>query len=215
MIKGIIFDLDGTTLYTLIDLRNALNYSLKHFNLPERSLDEVRLGVGTGFRNLIKYSVPSKTDEQTKIEIGDLYLKTYSENYDIETRPYSNIPTLLKILQNKGIKLAINSNKSNLNTNKLINKHFPDINFIAVFGAREGVKNKPDPESANEIIKLMDLNKDEVLYVGDSETDIQTGKNASVKTVGCLWGYRDLNTLKKINADYIIKDPLDLLNYLD
>ena len=113
-----------------------------------------------------------------------------------------------------GIILAINSNKPDKITKNLISQHFPGNNFISIIGSREGIPNKPDPYSANEIVKLMGLNKDEVLYVGDSESDIKTAKNAGLKSVGCLWGFRDIEVLTEAQTDIIIKEPKELLNYL-
>ena len=122
---------------------------------------------------------------------------------------------VLKILQKNGIQLAINSNKSDNTTKILIGKCFPDISFTEVMGAREDIPRKPDPTGAQMILDLMKISKEEALYVGDSDTDMLTGKNAGIRTAGCLWGYRDLKTLKESGADIILSRPEELLNYLN
>ena len=215
MIKGIIFDLDGTTLSTLNDIQNALNETLRNFGMKEQTYDEVRLHVGSGAKKLVERSLPENMGEEELDRIYKAYIEEYGKSFDILTGPYDGIPETLAELQNKGIKLAVNSNKGNAPTNSLIKKHFPNIDFVAVYGSRAGIPNKPDPASANEIIEMMNLEKDEVLYVGDSETDIKTAKNAGLKSVGCLWGFRDRKTLEEAQTDIIVEKPQELLNCLE
>ena len=214
MIKGIIFDLDGTTLNTLYDILDSINMTLEYFSCPNKTYDEVRMAVGRGSKNLIKNTFPTNTDEKT-IDIAlKKYIEIYNQNYNIKTKPYDGILDLLKELNNRNILLGVNSNKPDNLTKALVKNHFSNIGFVEVFGAIDGIAHKPDPTLANTIIKKMNFNKDEVLYVGDSETDIKTAKNAEVKAIGCLWGFRDLETLQKSQADYIISKPKELLNYL-
>lgn len=214
MIKGIIFDLDGTTLSTLYDIQGSVNIVLKKHGYPERNYDEVRLAIGKGSRNLIKECLPLNTPDETIDSLLDEYIETYGHHYDVETKQYEGIQELLNELEAKGIMLAINSNKPNEYTNNLIKSHYPGNKFIDIIGAREDIPYKPDPYSANEIVEKMGFNKNEVLYVGDSDSDVKTAKNAGLKCVGCLWGFRDLKTLTDAGADYIISKPKELLNYL-
>ena len=215
MIKGIIFDLDGTTIYTIEDLTDAVNLTLKEFSFPSRSLDEVRNGIGNGFRRLIKAIVPEGTDEETEIRVGDRYRQIYAEVFRNKSRAYDGMNEVMKELSDKGIKLAVNSNKGDKLTKELIYNCYPDIEFVAVYGAREGIAHKPDPTTANEIASTMNLNNEEVMYVGDSDVDIKTAKNAHMVSVGCLWGYRDLDNLRDAGADYIISRPEELLRCID
>ena len=215
MIRGIIFDVDGTTLNTLNDLYVSFNQALKEFGLPARSKDEIRMGVGSGFKVLVDRCTPPDTSEELKQKLGVRYGEIYSENYRKTTVPYDGIRELLQTLRDRNIALAISSNKSDRFVKGLAEKNFPDIEFVEVMGAREGFPHKPDPRGAKFIIEKMGLEKEEVMYVGDSDIDILTGKNAGVKTVGCLWGFRDRETLENAGADIILSEPLELLKYID
>lgn len=214
MIKGIIFDLDGTTLNTLKDIHESFNKAFRKYGLEEKSLDEVRMGVGNGFRVLTKKLIPEDIKEETVEEIALCYQKTYTENYYKNTRPYEGVSELLSDLQKQGIQMAVNSNKSDVFVKDLIARNFPEIRFTEVCGSLDGVALKPDPEGVYRILKLMGLSKKEVLYVGDSETDMKTAKNAGLKSVGVLWGFRDYETLKENGADHIIERPEELLTIL-
>jgi len=213
VIKGIIFDLDGTTIDTLNELYISINQTLKNYGYPTKTKDEVRLGVGRGFRKLVETVVPEKLSEEKMAEIGHDYQESYTQNY-LKSTVYPEMPKLLKELQDRGILLAVNSNKSDRFTKALIAKNYPDIRFTAVYGRREGVPLKPDPTTAKEIADLMGLKTEEVLYVGDSDVDMRTGINAGMKTAGCLWGFRDRKTLTEAGADFILEKPEDLLKLL-
>ncbi len=215
MIKGIIFDVDGTTLDTLDDIYESFNKALELFHMPLQTKDQVRMGVGRGFKVLIDKCTPEGTDEKTKEEFLPVYSGIYAENYKNKTLPYEGIPELLKALHEKGIRLAINSNKGDAYVKGLIEKNFPDIPFTEVMGAREGIAHKPDPQGTDMIIDEMGLNKEEILYIGDSDVDIMTARNAGVKSIGCLWGFRDEETLKNAGADIIVSRPEEILNHLD
>ena len=213
MIKGIIFDLDGTTIDTLNELYISINQTLKSYGYPTKTKDEVRLGVGRGFRKLVETVVPEKLSEEKIAEIGRDYQGSYTQNY-LKSTVYPEMPELMRKLQDRGILLAVNSNKSDRFTKALIAKNCPDIRFTAVYGRREGVPLKPDPTTAKEIADLMGLKTEEVLYVGDSDVDMRTGINAGMKTAGCLWGFRDRMTLIDAGADHILERPEDLLKLL-
>lgn len=213
MIKGIIFDLDGTTVETLRDLHDSVNETMRFFGYAEKSFEEVRLGVGRGSRNLIKSIIPEENDERIE-EVLNKYFEIYAKNCLNKSKPYDGMKELLLSLKEKDIKLAINSNKWNELTNKIIKALYPEIDFVEILGAKADLPHKPDPTGALYIIDKMNLNKKEVLYVGDSEPDMQTARNAGIKSVGCLWGFRDKKTLEEAGADYIIGKPEELLNYI-
>ena len=214
MIKGMIFDLDGTTVSTLEDLCDSVNITLRQNGYPERSLEEVRMAVGNGSLKLISRSVPAGISDERISELLKQYVGIYTSNYNIKSHAYDGVPELLQELQKKGVLLAVNSNKPDHLTKALINECFPDIEFVGVIGDQKDLPKKPDPTGANGLIDQMGLNKDEVLYIGDSETDIKTAKNAGLKSIGCLWGFRDLETLKEAGADIIVSEPQEILNYL-
>lgn len=214
MIKGIIFDLDGTTLSTLYDIQESVNIVLEHHGYKKQDYESVRLHIGKGSRNLIKESLPEDVSDETIDKLTKEYIEVYGKRYDVKTKPYEGIEELLNQLEEKNILLAVNSNKPDEYTKNLIKKHFPGNTFVDVIGAREGIPYKPDPYSANEIIKKMKLNKNEILYVGDSDSDVNTARNAGIKVVGCEWGFRDKKTLTEAGADIIISKPEELLNYL-
>lgn len=214
MIKGIIFDLDGTILNTLLDMYECINKMLSDYDFKNKTIDDVRLGVGRGYRVLVENVLPKGSSEKLVDEALEKYKSYYSKGYNNKTKPYDGMVELMNILQEKGYLLAVNSNKGDDITKELININYPNIKFVDVIGSRKDIPNKPDPYSANEIIKKMGLLKEEVIYVGDSESDIQTGHNAHLKVVGCSYGFRDKQTLIENGADIIIDTPLDLLKVL-
>ena len=213
MIKGMIFDLDGTLIHTLPDIRYALNETLCRFGFPQRTYDEVRLGVGHGFRHLIDCSVPEGTSEEIRQEVATLYRQTYQENCCRSSQPFEGVKEMLEELQKEGVKLAVNSNKGNDLSRKLIDLNFPGIEWTAVYGAREGIPHKPDPAAALQIMEQMDLKETEMAYIGDSDTDMETGKNAGFHTIGCLWGYRDRENLRAAGAERIAEEASAILKY--
>lgn len=209
--KGIIFDLDGTLLDTLTDLSNSVNQVLKANDFPTHSKDDYRQLIGKGFKDLITRSMPDNINEECVEKGLTQFLEIYDQDYMKETKPYDGIMELLINLQNLGIKLAVNSNKRNDYTNELIKNNFSNIHFIECFGERKEVPKKPDPTSAFELRNLMDLKSEEILYIGDSKTDIQTAKNANMDSIGVLWGFRGLKELQANGATYIAKTPADIL----
>lgn len=212
--KGIIFDLDGTLLDTLTDIADSCNNALSKFGFCGHSTEDYKIKLGNGFKVLIKESVPKDTDEDTIESVMKSFVEIYNHNYLNRTAPYDGIIELLIELKEKGIKLAVNSNKRDDYVKPLISKYFNEIPFVAVYGERKGIARKPDPAAANEIIKLMGLSKEEILYIGDSDTDMQTAENAEVDGVGVLWGFRFYEELKKNGAKYIISKPSEILDIL-
>lgn len=211
MIKGLIFDLDGTLIDSIADIHYSVNLALKKHGYPEQPYEFVKLNTGRGFKRLIQDCLPYVEDLEIE-KVLKSYVKFYGEHYNKRTKAYDGINDTLLALEEAGIKLAVNSNKKDEYTKQLMKTIFPQINFVAVFGERENIKNKPDPTTANEIVDMMGLNKNEVLYVGDSEVDIRTAKNAKLDSIGCEYGFRGKDILIKEGATYFIKKPSEILD---
>lgn len=210
--KGIIFDLDGTLLDTIQDISDSANEVLTLYGYPNFTYDEYKLKVGNGLRNLFENSVPKGTDNQVLEEAYKLFLESYDKNYQNKTLPYEGIEEMLDEIDKMGIKIGINSNKKNDYTYKLAMKFFKSIPFVAIFGERNDIPRKPNPTATLEILKFMDFTPDEVLFIGDSKTDIITATNAGMDGMGVLWGFRSYEELNKYGAKYIVSSPKEVVN---
>lgn len=211
--KAVIFDLDGTVLDTLEDLKNSVNYALSKNGLPERTLDEIRTFVGNGIKKLIERSVPENTDEALFNTVFSDFKAHYSENCAVFTKPYDGINDLLRELKARGIKTAVVSNKAHPEVVRLCDYYFNGL-FESCAGEREGIRRKPAPDSVNDVIAKLGVEKIECVYIGDSETDVKTALNAEIDCVSVLWGFRDETTLRENGAAFFIKTCAELREYL-
>ena len=210
----IIFDLDGTILDTLEDLKNSVNHALSSNNLPERSLAEVRSFVGNGIRLLMELSVPVDTDSALLDKCFDSFRVHYKENSANNTKPYEGVAELLNQLKSKGYKLAVVSNKADFAVQTLVADYFDGIFDYAV-GEREGIRRKPCPDSVNDALLHLASDKNSAVYVGDSEVDVETARNAAIPCVAVTWGFRDKSVLEGLSPEYIIDKPSQLMDILD
>ncbi len=211
--EAVIFDLDGTLLNTLGDLTDSVNHALEKYDLPTCSMEEVRNFVGNGLRNLMLQAVP-EGDENPVFEELFLYFRDYYRTHcNIKTAPYEGIMELMKELQGRGIKMAIVSNKIDAGVKELNEKFFSEYTTAAI-GEREGIARKPAPDSVNEAIRILGVEKEHAVYVGDSDVDIMTAKNAEVRCISVTWGFRDEEFLMDNGAGIMIDRPLELLEYL-
>ncbi len=212
--KGVIFDLDGTLLDTLTDLAVAGNATLDHFGFPSHPVDAYRYFVGEGLKTLMQRIVPesSSTDEELALYMKK-FVEIYSRNWNEQSAPYKGIPEMVSALSATGLQLAVLSNKPHDFTRVCVEAFFQDNPFAFVFGQREGVANKPDPAGALEIAEKMGLTPEELLYVGDTATDMQTGNSAGMKTIGVLWGFRDRQELEENKAWKIAATPAEVVSY--
>lgn len=191
MKKLVVFDLDGTLLDTIADLAAAVNHAMEQGGYPTHTIDEVRGFVGNGVRKLIERALPVG---ERSMETQACMLEKFREYYNVHnadlSRPYPGVPAMLRRLQCRGLLLAVASNKYQAATEKLVACYFPDIHFAQVCGQRDGIPVKPHPMVVLGIMEAAHVDCADVLYVGDSDVDMQTAANAGVDAVAVSWGFR-------------------------
>lgn len=211
--KAVIFDLDGTILDTLDDLTNALNYCLKKHALQVRSKNEVRGFVGNGIHLLIERAVPKNTTEEIIEAVYRDFIIFYQEHCHDLTKPYDGIAELLQQLRKDGYKTAVVSNKADSAVKALCDEYFEGL-FDTAVGEKSNVRKKPAPDSVNAVLKQLGVEKEEAVYIGDSEVDIQTAENAGMDCILVTWGFRDVVTLKQNGATKLVTTPIEIYEYL-
>ena len=214
MKHAVIFDLDGTLLNTLGDLRAATNHALEVRGLPPHSMEEIRQFIGNGIRLLICRAMPEGTPEAEIDAALDDFKAYYAAHIHDRTVPYDGIPQLLTALRKRGIQVAVLSNKIDSASQQLIEYFFPGKTDV-VFGEHVGVPRKPDPTSCRMVMQQLGVQPEQVLYVGDSGTDMQTAKNADLYAVGVTWGFRSKEVLLENGADVLVHRPEQILQILD
>ena len=213
--KAVIFDLDGTLLDTLEDIADSMNAVLSRRGLPLNTTEDYKYFVGDGAANLVRRAAKgAESAGHTFAEIEDEYRAEYSARQIDKTAPYPGIPELLSSLAGHGVKMAVFSNKPHDSTVEVVARLLPDVYFCAVIGQRPGYPIKPDPGGVREILGILGLRRGDVLYVGDTGTDMQTAKAAGLKAAGVLWGFRGEAELIENGADMVAKHPLELLDLL-
>jgi len=208
----LIFDLDGTLLDTVADLAASTNYALQLCGFPTHESEAYRFFVGNGINKLFERALPTEEKTQENIlRIRKHFLEYYwIHNTDLTT-PYPGITSLLVSLQKAGIKLAVASNKYQKGTEKLIQHFFPEINFVAVYGQRDGIPAKPDPTIVYDILAIAKVDKQEALYIGDSGVDMQTAQNSGLEAAGVTWGFRPRAEMEQFSPLYMVDDPSEIL----
>ena len=215
-INTVIFDMDGTVLDTLEDITDSVNYILKKYGYPERTIEEIRHFVGNGASYLMDKALPQGKETSNFAEIMEEYKVYYKEHCNIKTGPYTGIKELMAELGKRGYKMAIVSNKpmaSVLELNKVYYSEYIDI----AIGVTEGLKRKPAPDECLEAMRLLDSKSEETIYVGDSEVDHKTAVNTGLKCISCLWGFRTKEELVEAGAggNIFVTEPLQILDVLD
>ena len=208
--KAVIFDLDGTLLDTLIDLKNAVNAALAEFGMPTRTLEEVRWFVGNGIRRLMELSVPGGEEHPQFEEVFAFFQDYYKEHCKERTAPYKGVLDLMKELSERGFKLAIVSNKIDSAVKELNEELFAEYTQVAI-GEMPGVARKPAADMVNKALELLGVEKEHAIYVGDSDVDLMTAKNSGLECVAVTWGFRDAEFLKEHGAKILIDHPQELL----
>ncbi len=215
MIKSVIFDLDGTLINSIGDIANSCNIMLKNHGYPVHPAEHYIKWVGNGALRLIKEALPEHInfDEKTLNDLLKEYTGIYEKNCTLNSYLYDGIPEVLDKLTEKGVTFSINTNKPHSVTLNVVNHYFKNWDFKYVIGQKpEGVK-KPEPQAALFIAKNLGLKPSEMLFIGDSDVDAQTGKNAGMKTVGVTWGYRNID--EETGFDYIAAKPEDIVKIIE
>ena len=194
--KLVIFDLDGTLLDTIDDLKEAVNHAMSLRGFPTFTRDEVMAMVGHGARNLMRKALPvsHKDDDMVDAAYND-FRAYYITHIDVHTKPFPGIQDLLAKLHHEGVMLAVASNKFQEGTEHLIKEFFPEIPFVAVLGGRPVFPLKPDPEIVGEVLRKACVNKEDAVMVGDSDTDMETAANGGFMGIAVNWGYRDMRNI--------------------
>lgn len=211
----VIFDLDGTLLNTIADLGNAANHALEKAGLPTHPRQAYPRFVGNGVRKLIERVLPESLRTGEKVEsMLDDFKQYYDSHLTDFTEPYPGIPELLQDLAQRGVRLAVASNKYQSAVERLVNHFFPGIPWAAIEGQKEGIPVKPDPSIVFEILTKSPASKADVLYVGDSGVDMETARRACVESCGVTWGFRRLDELIDNHADHVAGTTLQLLRLI-
>ena len=212
--KIVLFDMDGTILDTLQDLADSVNWALRTCGLSERRFEEIRRFLGNGIFNLIRRSVPEATPQEKEDEVRTVYKRHYEQHCNDTTRPFAGIPEAMRILRERGYRLACVSNKPDDDVARLAEQHFAGL-LDDWSGPLPGMPIKPAPDLCDRILERAGLTREEAVYVGDTEVDIETARNAGMDCIVCAWGFRDEDLLVEAGAKTIIHRPEELLDLLE
>lgn len=209
--EAVIFDLDGTLTDTLADLANGVNYALSQFGFPARSEDEIRSFVGNGVRRLVYRSVPENTPDEVSEKCLEVFKEYYKNNSCVFTKPYEGITEMLSVLRDMGVKTAVVTNKMHGAAVDIVEHFFGDLIEFAV-GQVDGMPQKPQPNGIYLALEKLGVSKNNAVYVGDSEVDCVTARNAGIPCIGVTWGFRDREVLEAHGASFIVNKPQEIFN---
>lgn len=207
-----IFDLDGTLLNTINDLAASTNYALRSVGLPEHTVEDVRRFVGNGVRKLMERAIENGDKNPLFEKAYSIFRQHYLEHGLDTTEPYAGIVDMLEELNRRGKKIAVVSNKFYAATQELVRHFFGEYVKVAI-GERENIRKKPAPDTVVEALKLLGVDKENAVYIGDSEVDIQTARNVGIPCISVLWGFRDRSFLVENGAQTFIDAPSKLIDY--
>ena len=209
---AIFFDLDGTVVDSLQDLADAVNHTMRHFGLPERTIDELKPHLGWGVGHLMRAILPELPQEKVD-EVLDHYRPYYARHARDKSHPFDGILPMMERLKANGLPLAILSNKPDAAVQPLARQYFSDLVSLAV-GELEGVRRKPHPDMVEAAARQLNVPLARCLYVGDTEVDIDTAKNAGIDCACVTWGFRTREQLKQAGASIIVDTPEALASYI-
>lgn len=207
--KLAIFDMDGTILDTLEDLESSLNFALTEAGCPARKREDVRRFLGNGMQRLIELAVPPDCPEEKKTKILERFKEHYKIHCADRTKPYDGITELLQDLRESGCRTAVVSNKGDFAVQELNQQYFAGLMDCAI-GEKEGVRKKPAPDSVNEVLRELQIGQQDAVYIGDSEVDIETAKNAGMDCIIVSWGFRERDFLIAQGAELIVDSAEEL-----
>ena len=213
MYKAVLFDMDGTVLDTVGDLTDAINISLEKFGFPVRSQEEVKSFLGKGPAHFVNCAVPEGTDEATRRQVLAFYEPYYDSHCQIKTAPYPGIMELLHCLKNRGIQLAVISNKQEAAVKAQAARHFGNLLALAV-GTSDSIPCKPNPAAVLSAMGELGVEKSETLYVGDMDVDLNTARNAGIDCVCVAWGFLGRKKLESHGAEHIVDSTEELLEFI-
>lgn len=211
--KAVLFDMDGTVLDTLEDIKNSVNRTMQHFSYPVCTLEQVRRYVGNAARRLIEQAVPEGTAPEQIDRVLAWYKADYDKNCNITTGPYEGICELLYLLRQQGVRLAVVSNKPDGAVKELAANFFSGLIEVAI-GESGSVRRKPWPDTVDMAVKELGVEKADCVYVGDSEVDVLTAKNAQMDCISVSWGFRTVEELVNAGAECIVHNTRQLLEKL-
>jgi len=213
--KGIIFDLDGTLVNSLGDIADSMNNVLQRYGFPSHELQAYKHFIGNGMKNLVREALPeSSKDEELIIRCYGSMMEEYRNNCINKTQPYDGIVELLNELATFKMKLAVFSNKDHELTKKVVKALLPNWNFEVVIGFSAKIPRKPNPLGALLISQQLGIDPENLIYVGDTDVDMQTANSAGTYAVGALWGFRTKEELTSNGAKYLLNHPLELIKML-
>jgi len=213
MYRAVIFDLDGTLLDTLRDIATSCNHVLENYNKSPLPTEDYKLIVGQGASQLFKDLLPTLSSKEQEEALG-LFEKHYAKQFSKNTKIYEDISKVLTFFQVRDIKMAVLSNKPNIFTKKCVMKYLKNWKFDAVYGIRDGIPRKPNAAGVVEILKELDVDPSEALFIGDTKVDMITAKNANMDSIGVLWGFRERKELVEHGAKFIVKNPIEIIKLL-
>lgn len=204
-----IFDLDGTLLNTIDDLSDSCNFILQKNNFPVHTNAEIKSFVGNGIPKLIERALPKDVPQYTKNDILRQFIAYYREHSAVKTRVYPGISDLLQSLKQNGVRIAVNTNKHEETSKYLCDAFFPGLIGV-VCGGREDVPHKPNPAGVQKILKSEKIEASKTVYIGDSDVDIETAKNAGTDSIAAAWGFRGKEFLLEHGAKKIAMNAREL-----
>ncbi|MCQ2461270.1 MAG: HAD family hydrolase [Clostridia bacterium] len=211
MYSTVIWDLDGTLLYTLVDLMDSVNYSMRTLGYEERSLEDIRMFVGNGVKKLVELAIPDGRDNPDYKKAYDLFCEYYSEHNLDNTVPYDGVVEVIEELRRRGVKQAIVSNKIDSAVKKL-NKTFFGVDIA--LGVTDSLPRKPAPDMVWKAVAELGADISTTVYVGDSEVDLKTAKNSKLDCISVLWGFRNLDEISPYGPMCTVENPKDILKFI-